>query len=82
MSIATFIAEAAGDPQNRMLPYRPYPHGCEHRAAPGLPTGTVAFLFTDIEGSTRLWETNHDAMRMALSRHDEALRQCIDAQRG
>ena len=54
----------------------------KQRAALGLPTGTVTFLFTDIEGSTRLWETNHDAMRMALARHDEALRQCIDAQRG
>ena len=54
----------------------------KHRAVPGLPTGTVTFLFTDIEGSTRLWETNHDAMRMALARHDEILRKCIDAQRG
>jgi adenylate cyclase len=54
----------------------------KHRAAPGLPTGTVTFLFTDIEGSTRLWEANHDAMRMALARHDEVLRKCIDAQRG
>ena len=54
----------------------------KHRAAPGLPTGTVTFLFTDIEGSTRLWETSHDAMRIALARHDEILRKCIDARRG
>ena len=54
----------------------------KHRAAPGLPTGTVTFLFTDIEGSTRLWEANHDAMRTALARHDEILRECIDARRG
>ena len=58
------------------------PMAAKHRTAPGLPTGTVTFLFTDIEGSTRLWETDHDAMRMALARHDEVLRQCIDAQRG
>jgi adenylate cyclase len=54
----------------------------KRRAAAGLPTGTVTFLFTDIEGSTRLWETNHDAMRVALARHDAMLHSCIDAQRG
>src|SRR6188472_2045071 len=36
-----------------------------------LPTGTVTFLFTDIEGSTRLWEQQPQAMRAALIRHDE-----------
>jgi class 3 adenylate cyclase len=30
-----------------------------------LPSGTVTFLFTDIEGSTRLWEENPHAMRLA-----------------
>src|SRR5262245_2497323 len=41
-------------------------------AGPGLelPTGTVTFLFTDIEGSTRLWETAPDAMAEALERHN------------
>jgi class 3 adenylate cyclase len=38
-----------------------------------LPTGTVTFLFTDIEGSTRLWPEGEDAMRAALARHDELL---------
>ena len=32
-----------------------------------LPTGTVTFLFTDIEGSTRLWEKQHAAMQAALA---------------
>jgi predicted ATPase/class 3 adenylate cyclase len=39
-----------------------------------LPTGNVTFLFTDIEGSTRLWERAAGAMRRALVRHDEILR--------
>ncbi len=41
---------------------------------PEPPTGTVAFLFTDIEGSTRLWEEQPEAMRAALRRHDAILR--------
>jgi len=46
---------------------------------PELPTGTVTFLLTDIEGSTRLWEQYPDAMRAALARHD-ALAAAILAQ--
>jgi TolB-like protein/class 3 adenylate cyclase/Tfp pilus assembly protein PilF len=41
------------------------------------PTGTVTFLFTDIEGSTRLWESQQAAMEVALPRHDALVRQCI-----
>jgi class 3 adenylate cyclase len=39
-------------------------------------------LFTDIEGSTRLWEEYAEAMRMALARHDALLRQAIGQHRG
>jgi len=46
------------------------------------PTGTVTFLFTDIEGSTRLWATQHDAMRASLARHDTLLRECIETHSG
>src|SRR5947209_3953423 len=42
-----------------------------------LPTGTVTFLFTDIEGSTRLWEQHPEAMRRALAWHDALLREVI-----
>ena len=47
-----------------------------------LPNGTVTFLFTDIEGSTRLWETQHAAMQAALPRHDALVRHCIAAHGG
>jgi predicted ATPase/class 3 adenylate cyclase len=42
-----------------------------------LPTGTVTFLFTDIEGSTSLWERHGEAMRPALARHDALLRAAV-----
>ena len=47
-----------------------------------LPSGTVTFLFTDIEGSTRLWESAPEAMRKALGRHDEILRWVAEAHGG
>jgi predicted ATPase/class 3 adenylate cyclase len=50
--------------------------------AVGTPTGTVTFLFTDIEGSTRLWQEDEEAMRAAVARHDQLLRQAIDAHDG
>src|SRR5215203_3060802 len=46
------------------------------------PTGTVTFLFTDIEGSTKLWEHNAQAMQAALARHDELLRRAIEERGG
>jgi LuxR family transcriptional regulator, maltose regulon positive regulatory protein len=47
-----------------------------------LPIGTVTFLFTDIAGSTQLWEQHKEAMQAALARHDLLLRQAIDAHNG
>src|SRR6266849_6022704 len=47
-----------------------------------LPTGTVTFLFTDIEGSTTRWEQYPEAMRTALARHDTLLRSVITAHNG
>jgi predicted ATPase/class 3 adenylate cyclase len=43
-----------------------------------IPTGTVTFLFTDIEGSTRLWEHDPATMQKSLAAHDEALRGVFD----
>ena len=46
------------------------------------PSGTVTFLFTDVEGSTRLWEEAPDAMRKSLERHDAIMRQAIEGEGG
>jgi predicted ATPase/class 3 adenylate cyclase len=46
------------------------------------PSGTVTFLLTDLEGSTRLWEHDPDAMKAAMVRHDELLEKTIAAHEG
>jgi predicted ATPase/class 3 adenylate cyclase len=47
-----------------------------------LPTGTVTFLFTDLEGSTRLWREHPEVMQEALARHDKILRTYVEARGG
>jgi predicted ATPase/class 3 adenylate cyclase len=47
-----------------------------------LPTGTVTFLFTDIEGSTKLWEKSPKGMQIALPRHDAILWEAIEGHGG
>jgi class 3 adenylate cyclase len=51
-------------------------------AVPDLPTGVITLLFTDIEGSTRLWERFPDGMPDALARHDAIVRDAIEASGG
>jgi predicted ATPase/class 3 adenylate cyclase/Tfp pilus assembly protein PilF len=46
------------------------------------PTGTLTFLFTDIEGSTKHWEHHPSAMHTALARHDEVIRRVTEEQEG
>lgn len=46
------------------------------------PSGTVTFLFTDIEGSTQRWERRPDAMSVALARHNALVRDAIEAHGG
>lgn len=46
------------------------------------PTGTVTFLFTDIEGATRLWEAHPEGLKAALALHDSILRAAIDRHDG
>ena len=47
-----------------------------------LPTGTVTFLFTDIEGSTRLLHSLGEGYRTLQDRHDEIVRAAVDAEDG
>src|SRR5262245_31614720 len=49
---------------------------------PKPPSGTVSFLLTDIEGSTRLWADHPESMSSALARHDALLREAIEATDG
>ncbi len=48
----------------------------------GRPSGTVTFLFTDIEGSTRRWEADPEGMRVALAAHDDVLRAAVESRGG
>jgi len=47
-----------------------------------LPIGTITFLFSDIEGSSKKWERYPDAMRVALAAHDRMMREALEAQGG
>jgi predicted ATPase/class 3 adenylate cyclase len=47
-----------------------------------LPSGTVTFLFTDVEGSTKLWEKYPEAMKSALAKHDSILKEAIESNNG
>jgi class 3 adenylate cyclase len=46
------------------------------------PSGVVTFLFTDVEGSTRRWETDAEEMRAAMAAHDKVLRTAIEGYGG
>jgi class 3 adenylate cyclase len=48
----------------------------------GLPQGTVTFLFTDLEGSTRRWEEHLAQMRDALAHHNTIVRGAIESHGG
>jgi class 3 adenylate cyclase len=48
----------------------------------GWPSGTVTFLITDIEGSTRLWDQHRDEMRAALEAHDAIIRDAVAGEGG
>ena len=58
------------------------PTPAEIAEQPPLPSGTVTFVFTDIEGSTQRWDRSPAAMESALRRHDELLRAAFKRHRG
>jgi class 3 adenylate cyclase len=47
-----------------------------------LPTATLTFLFTDVEGSTRLWDIEPAAARVALAEHDALIETCVHQHHG
>jgi predicted ATPase/class 3 adenylate cyclase len=53
-----------------------------HRACTPLASGTVTLLFTDIEGSTGLWEQDGARMSRALAAHDALARSAVESRRG
>src|SRR5215210_8868162 len=66
---ARFAAAGERSPQRRAL-------------VTDLQPEIVTFLFTDVEGSTRLWETHPRAMSVALARHDALLHAAIESAGG
>lgn len=67
--------------------YPRFPHTRVNQDTTLPPTGTgesapVTFLFSDIEGSTRLWEQEPERMRVALARHDAITRAAVEAHGG
>ena len=47
-----------------------------------VPSAITTYLFTDIEGSTRLWEQDPERMRLALARHDAIARAAVEENGG
>ena len=54
----------------------------QHAAVARLPSGTVTFVLSDIEGSTRRWQEDEAAMGQALARHDAIIRSAMEAHAG
>ena len=76
---ATEVRPVTGGDRGVPEPGRPGPG--EGAGAKELPQGTVTFLFTDLEGSTRRWEEHPQEMRDALARHDTIVRGAVDSHR-
>ncbi len=82
-------AEPAGTPSPETLelphPVTPMPVPESDRPSASrspLPTGTLTFLFTDVEGSTRLWDQHSSQMRAALVRHDQVIEALVEREGG
>jgi predicted ATPase/class 3 adenylate cyclase len=51
-------------------------------AAPSLPDGTVTFVFTDVVGSTELWDRASSTMREAMVTHDRLIERAVEINSG
>ncbi len=76
--LAVLLSESFADATISIGASRPSPAGPGEPDGAELPAGTLTFLLTDIEGSTRLWETEPEAMEVALQRHDRLLAEVIE----
>lgn len=91
--IAERLADNLGVPANQRELFLKYARGVQplHQISLSheptetsmLPTGIVTFLFTDIEDSTKLWESAPEKMKVALpARHHAILQEAIAANGG
>jgi predicted ATPase/class 3 adenylate cyclase len=58
------------------------PHPSNVASSRPLPTGTVTFVMTDIEGSSARWDRYRAAMELAVRRHDALMREAIASHQG
>src|SRR5215213_8856051 len=75
--LAALLADALTIPLEERAAFLHAARGMAEPLQPVLPSGTITFLFTDIEGSTQLWEQHPQAMQHVLARHDTTLREII-----
>ncbi|MFN8384849.1 MAG: adenylate/guanylate cyclase domain-containing protein [Anaerolineales bacterium] len=89
--IAERLAEVLGVPDNQRDLFMEVARGlrsvdqlsiAREPVSPSLPSGTVTFLFTDIEGSTKLWREHEKVMERSQARHHEILRGAIESNSG
>jgi hypothetical protein len=80
--LAVLLSESFADATLHLGVSRPLPVGRTEPDGAGLPAGTMTFLLTDIEGSTQLWESEPEAMEVALQRHDRLLGEGIEEHGG
>jgi len=89
--IAERLADTLGVPANQRETFLEVARGvrpvdrlslAREPAVASLPSGTVTFLYTDIQGSTQLWKRHPQAMEVAHARHDQILREVIESHNG
>ncbi len=80
--LAVLLSESFADATISIDIPRRSPAGPGEPGGAELPAGTLTFLLTDIEGSTRLWESEPEAMEVALQQHDRLLAEVIESHGG